>query len=68
MKVKALRNIITKNYGPINKGTEIEVPDSLGKSWVEGHVAEAVTVEKPAVKKSAPKKETADSKVKKEVR
>lgn len=58
MKIKALRNLITKQYGNITKGDIAEVPDDLGKAWVKCGAGEQV-VEPKAEKPKAPVKEKA---------
>lgn len=63
MKIKALRNLITKLYGNIPAGTVVEVPDSLGEAWVKCKAGEKVEEPKPEPKveeeKKAPVKERA---------
>lgn len=39
MQVQALRNIITKQYGPIPTGQVVEVPTELGKLWISAKAA-----------------------------
>ncbi|OPL13132.1 MAG: hypothetical protein AVO39_10950 [delta proteobacterium MLS_D] len=58
MKIKALRNLITKKYGNITKDAVVEVPDELGKAWVKVGAGEQV-IEPKAEKPAAPVKEKA---------
>lgn len=62
MKIKALRNLISKHHGNIPAGEIVEVPDALGKAWVQCGAGEQVAepkAEKPAEGKKAPVKERA---------